>query len=111
MEAIPCVFCLFQKKVGSQGVGDQCLCYFLVAVISKLLTVSYSLLDSSTLHNNAGETVAPTVLLFDASVEYFSRQHLPFAVLAISVLLVFVILPLLPPVPYEIIPEMSSLLY
>ena len=104
-------FACFRRRWDPKGSVINAFATFLLLSYSKLLTVSYSLLDSSTLHNNAGETVAPTVLLFDASVEYFSRQHLPFAVLAISVLLVFVILPLLPPVPYEIIPEMSSLLY
>ena len=54
---------------------------FLLLSYSKLLTVSYSLLDA----------VGPLVVFFDASIEHFSRQHLPFAVLAISVLLVFVV--------------------
>ena len=63
--------------------------------IQKLLTVSYSLLNASTLHNNRGEGVGPAVLFFDASIESFSRQHLPFAVLAISALLVFVVFPML----------------
>ena len=39
--------------------------------------------------------VGQIVLFFDASMEYFSRQHLPFALLAICVLLVFVLFPLL----------------
>ena len=45
-------------------------------------------------HNNRGERVGPVVVYYNASIEYFSRQHLPFAVLAISVLLVFVLFPM-----------------
>ena len=67
---------------------------FLLLSYSKLLTVSYSLLEFTRLSNGRHETVG-TVLTYDASIEYFSRQHLPFAMLAIIVLLVFVALPLL----------------
>ena len=35
------------------------------------------------------------MVYYDASIEYFSRQHLPFAVLAICVLLVFVVFPMI----------------
>ena len=48
-----------------------------------------SLLNASALHNNKSERVGPSVLY------NFSRQHLPFAVLAICVLLVFAVFPLL----------------
>ena len=68
---------------------------FLLLSYSKLLTVSYNLLDASTLHNNRGERVGPAVLFFDASVVYFSRHYLPFAVVAMCVLLVFVLFPML----------------
>ena len=60
-----------------------------------MLTVSYSLLAPTELYNNRGKRVGAVVLYFDASIEYFSRKHLPFAVLAICVLLVFVFIPLL----------------
>ena len=68
---------------------------FLLLLYSKLLMVSYSLLDADYLFNNRGERVGPVVLYYDASIEYFSREHLPFALLAICVLLVFVVFPLL----------------
>ena len=66
---------------------------FLLLSYSKLLTVSYSLLDFTQLSNAKGENVG-TVLVYDASMKNFSKQHLPYAVLAISVLLVFVAIPL-----------------
>ena len=75
------------------------------------LKVSYSLLAVSDLYNNRGEKVGPVVMyISDASIEYFSRQHLPFAVLTKCVLLVFFFfLPdfTSPPVPHEIISQIS----
>ena len=88
-------FARFRRRWDPKGSVINAFATFLLLSYSKLLTVSYSLLDASELHNNRDETVGPLVLFFDASIEYFSRQHLPFAVLAICVLLVFVISPML----------------
>ena len=88
-------FTRFRRRWDPKGSVINAFATFLLLSYSKLLTVSYSLLDASTLHNNAGESIGPAVLFFDASTEYFSRQHLPFAVLSICVLLVFVLFPLL----------------
>ena len=85
----------FRRRWDPKGSVINAFATFLLLSYSKLLTVSYSLLNASTLHNNRGEGVGPAVLFFDASIESFSRQHLPFAVLAISALLVFVVFPLL----------------
>ena len=67
---------------------------FLLLSYSKLLTVSYILLGATELYNNRGERVGPVVLYNNASIQYFSRQHLPFALLAICLLLVFVVFPI-----------------
>ena len=88
-------FTRFRRRWDPKGSVINAFATFLLLSYSKLLTVSYSLLDASTLYNNRGERVGPSVLFFDSSIEYFSIQHLPFAVLAISVLLVFVLFPLL----------------
>ena len=88
-------FARFRRRWNPKGSVINAFATFLLLSYSKLLTVSYNLLDASILHNNRGERVGPAVLFFDASVVYFSRHHLPFAVLAISVLLVFVLFPLL----------------
>ena len=91
-----CVLLVSEGRWDPKGSVINAFATFLLLSYSKLLTVSYSLLDASTLYNNRGERVGPAVLLyFDASIEYFSRQHLPFAVLAICVLLVFVVFPML----------------
>ena len=88
-------FTRFRRRWDPKGSVINAFATFLLLSYSKLLTVSYSLLDASKLYNNKGERVGPAVLYHNASIKYFSRQHLPFAVLAISVLLVFVLFPLL----------------
>ena len=88
-------FARFRRKWDLKGSVINAFATFLLLSYSKLLTVSYSLLGATELYNNKGERVGPAVLYNNASIEYFSRQHLPFAVLAICILLVFVIFPLL----------------
>ena len=87
-------FARFRRRWDPKGSVINAFATFLLLSYSKLLTVSYSLLAASTLYNNRGEKVGPVVLYCDSSIEYFSRQHLPFALLAISVLLVFAIFPM-----------------
>ena len=88
-------FAPFRRRWDPKGSVINAFATFLLLSYSKLVTVSCSLLDANVLYNNRGERVGKYVLFFDASIEYFSRQHLPFAVLAICVLLVFVLFPLL----------------
>ena len=75
---------------------------FLLLCYCKCLFVSFSLLMPSQLYNSTGAVAGPTVLYYDASVGFLSREHLPFALLAIVVLLTFNILPLLVVVLYPI---------
>jgi len=67
---------------------------FLLLSYVKFLSVSFDILAPSFVWNM---TLAsqPTVLYYDGSVEYFSKEHLPYAILAITVLLVFTLLPIL----------------
>ena len=88
-------FARFRRKWNPKGSVINTFATFLLLSYSKLLTVSYELLDASTLYNITGKTFGPAVLYYDASIEYFSREHLPFALPAICVLLVFVVFPLL----------------
>ena len=88
-------FVRFRRRWDPKGSVINAFATFLLLSYSKMLIVSYSLLAPTDLYNNRGEKVGPTVLYFDASIEYFSRKHLPFAILAICVLLVFIFVPLL----------------
>ena len=67
---------------------------FLLLSYVKFLSVSFDILAPSFVWNMT-LTWQPTVLYYDGSVEYFSKEHLPYAILAIIVLLVFTLLPIL----------------
>ena len=68
---------------------------FLLLSYSKILFVSFQLLSATKRYNPYGQMVGPTMVFYDASIGYFSTPHLPFALLAICVLCVFVVLPAL----------------
>ena len=67
---------------------------FLLLSYVKFLSVSIDILTPSFVWNMM-LTWQPTVLYYDGFVEYFSKEHLPYAILAITVLLVFTLLPIL----------------
>ena len=68
---------------------------FLLLSFSKIFFVSFQLLAATKVFDSKGQRVGPTMVFYDASIGYFSVQHLPFALLAIFVLCVFVVLPAL----------------
>ena len=67
---------------------------FLLFSYVKFLSVSFDFLVPVHLYNVHGESME-TCLYYDGTVEYFGKQHLPYAILAIVVLSIFNILPLL----------------
>ena len=89
------MFARFRRRWDPKRPVINAFATFLLLSYSKLLTVSYILLGATELYNNRGKRVSPVVLYNNASIQYFSRQHLPFALLAICLLLVFVVFPLL----------------
>ena len=68
---------------------------FLQLSYVKFLIVSFYFLFPTHLYKANGNPVKESYLLFDATIEYFSKDHLPYAILAIVVLGVVNILPLL----------------
>ena len=67
---------------------------FLLLSYVKFLSVSFRFLLPVYVYNIHGESLEP-YLYYDGTVEYFGKQHLPYAILAIVVLIIFNILPLL----------------
>ena len=67
---------------------------FLLLCYSKLATASLGLLNNTFVYNVYGKRVG-SYFYYDGSVEYFVSGHLPFAVLAVLVLTIIVILPLI----------------
>ena len=67
--------------------------FFLLSYI-KLVSVSFTLLIPTTLYDIHGHRIG-LFLYYDASIRYFGREHLPYGVTAVIILLVFVIIPTL----------------
>ena len=67
---------------------------FLILSNIKLLSVSYDLLTPTYVFGTNGSVVG-VYLYYDASIEYFGSKHLPYAILALFVVLIFIIFPIL----------------
>ena len=67
---------------------------FLLLSYSRFLFVSLYLLHGTTVHNSYG-VAESKVLYVDATVKYFSKEHLPYAVAAILILIIFTLSPAL----------------
>ena len=68
---------------------------FLLLSYVKFLSVSFDLLVPTHVFDIHGKSLAKLYLYYDGSLEYFGKEHLPYGVLALAVLLVFNIPPLL----------------
>ena len=67
---------------------------FVLLAYSKLLFASINLLFGIQYSNANGEVVPEsTVLFYDPSIRFFHSEHIPYAVLALSVIVTFVLLP------------------
>ena len=67
---------------------------FFLLSYSKLLFASINLLIASQSFNSRGELVPnTTVLLYDPSIRFFHSEHIPYAIFALVVIVVFILLP------------------
>ena len=67
---------------------------FLLLSYSKILFVSINLIFAVPLYDCSGSSISDnTVLLFDPSVTLFHSNHIPYVILALSIIAVFVVLP------------------
>ena len=90
-----CASCNILKKWDPLESLIHAFVAFFLLSYSKILVTSLTLLKSNDLFNTTADIVRPTVVYYDASVKYFGTEHLPFALLAILVLAVFIVLPVL----------------
>ena len=67
---------------------------FLLLSYHKLLSINFDLLAFITPMNSTGNVVG-TYLYYDASYEYFGRDHLPYGLVAVFVFVCFNLLPIL----------------
>ena len=84
----------FRRQWNIQNSLVDAFATFLLLSYVKFLNVSFDILTPSFIYNKWGKQVA-TVTYYDGHVEYFGKDHRPYAVLAIAVLLVFTVLPIL----------------
>ena len=68
---------------------------FLLLSYVKILNVSISLLIPTALYNVHGQKLHEYVLYLDGTVQYLSKSHIPYAILAIFMLSVFNIFPVI----------------
>ena len=85
-------FSWFQKTHrAARTIIDAFVTFFVLSFV-KIISVSFDLLYPVPLYafNSSDVTY---VLFYDGSIAYFGRDHLPFAILAMLFLLIFVIIP------------------
>ena len=68
---------------------------FLLLSYTKFLSVSSDLLTPVTIFNMDGETLNKEFFYWDGTIHFFGSEHLPYAILALTVVIIFNILPLL----------------
>ena len=68
---------------------------FILLSCVKFLSVSFDLLIPARLYNIHGGNIGTKYLYNDGTMEYFEKEHLPYAILAIIMLLVFIVFPCL----------------
>ena len=86
-------FVCFRKKSNVKGSLINAFATFLLLSYVKFLHTSFTFLFPVNVYNIHGRS--KRYLFYDGTVEYFGPEHLPFAILAVAVVLVFNIFPLL----------------
>ena len=76
------------------SVIDAYATFFLLSFL-KIVSVSFDLLIPTHAHPLNSSKPTLTVLYYDGTVEYFGPEHLPYAILAILISILFIILPTL----------------
>ena len=67
---------------------------FILLSYVKILNVSFQILTPNTLYDINGNPMRQRFLYYDGTYEYFGKDHIPYALLALLMLLVFNIIPL-----------------
>ena len=85
-------FVRFRRQWGIQTTIMDAFVTFFFLSTTKLFSVSFDLLIGTRLYTRDGK-VYSWQLYYDPSIKYFGTQHLPYALLAIGILAVFIIFP------------------
>ena len=83
----------FRKQSNVKTSIVEVFATFLLLSNVKFLTVSFDLLTPTEVRNINGSSLG-LFLYYDASIVYFGEEHLPYAILALLLLFIFVLLPI-----------------
>ena len=84
----------FRNQLDVRSSIVEAFATFLLLSYVKLLSVSFDLLTPTHVYHVNGSLVG-MYLYYDATIEYLGDKHLPYAVLALFVMLVFILFPIL----------------
>ena len=87
-------FVYFRRAVDPRASVVDAFASFILLSYVNFLTVSGGIFRPSDLYNYRGDRMNTLVLFLDTNTEFLHAEHLPFAILAIFVLLTFVAIPL-----------------
>ena len=88
----------FRRQWDSEGSIINAFATFFLLSFTKILFVSFNLLYAirpQLLNRNGTQLNSSLVMYYDSTMEFFSKDHLPYAALNIGVVLVFIVLPTL----------------
>ena len=89
------IFMCMRREWNIRGSLIQAFATFLILSYVKILNVSFDLLFPANLQTAKGRPLDNTYLFHNAEIAYFGKQHSPFAILAIFMLITFNILPVM----------------
>ena len=89
------LFFLFKKSFDVQtSMIDSCVTFFYLSIV-KFLSVTFDLLVPTPVYKLHQDGYNYTFgLYYSGDIEYFGKDHLPYAILAIIILVVFIVVPL-----------------
>ena len=88
-------FAHFRREWNIRGSLINAFATFLLLSYVKFQSTSFTFLLPVRVYNIHGKALSKLYLYYDGTVEYFGKEHLPFAILALVVLLLFNIFPML----------------
>ena len=94
METVPPFLCQISSPVGYPNtIMDAFVTFFLLST-TKLLSVSCDLLIVTRVYTRDGKLYSWSwTLYYDPSITYFGKEHLPYALMAVAILLFFIAFP------------------
>ena len=86
-------FLRFRRSVDPKTSIIDAFATFILLSYVKLLFVAWRVLFPTHLLNGQGKIIKTFVFIYDPSIQFFHKEHLPFAILSIIVLLTFIAVP------------------